>query len=506
MSFNRPLFLAASSASFLILAGTAHAALTADDLWAQWKEAGASAGLTVSAATEVKDGATLTLNGVSIKGAGGEGGLTISDMTLTEEDDGSVTIEPAAEIKLTPAGEGQSGGITITNEGLALSVAEGEVGLDYGFAADLLTVAFDIIGPAGLPPAEGAEPAMSNNAGSISLTTIEGGYATADGENQAVSLSMTAANLGYDIKTNDPSIGVSQNQIADIADVSMTGNFVLPATLALAALTTPEAFRQALTEGMAFDFTLEQGNSTSNLTQDGVFPMTVAINTQPGTTSLAGDINSIKMDATGEGLEMIFTSPMVPVPEVKLTSGPLVSSFLMPIVATETAGDYGLTLKLSQVSINEEAWSMFDPGKVFPRDAADLVIDVNGKAKIDVLALSAASEGGMTEVSPPQPETLNIPEISLKLAGASLLATGAFTFDNAGPQPVPVGTADVAVSGATKLLDGLVATGLMAEEDVAGARMMMGAFMTPGAEPDSLTSKIEAKADGQILVNGQRIQ
>jgi hypothetical protein len=36
--------------------------------------------------------------------------------------------------------------------------------------------------------------------------------------------------------------------------------------------------------------------------------------------------------------------------------------------------------------------------------------------------------------------------------------------------------------------------------------MMMGAFMSPGANPDELTSKIEAKAGGEIYVNGQRVQ
>jgi hypothetical protein len=39
-----------------------------------------------------------------------------------------------------------------------------------------------------------------------------------------------------------------------------------------------------------------------------------------------------------------------------------------------------------------------------------------------------------------------------------------------------------------------------------GARMMMGMFMAPGAGPDELTSKIEAKEGFAIFVNGQQIQ
>jgi hypothetical protein len=72
--------------------------------------------------------------------------------------------------------------------------------------------------------------------------------------------------------------------------------------------------------------------------------------------------------------------------------------------------------------------------------------------------------------------------------------------------PMPLGEANVTVTGANALIDGLIATGLVAEEDAMGARMMMGMFMTPGANPDELTSKIEAKEGFAIFVNGQQIQ
>ena len=84
-----------ASAFVVLMGGTAHAALTADQVWQSWKDAGALVGLTVSAATENKSGTALTLNGVSIAPAG-KTGLTISDMVLTEDADGSVTNAPAS--------------------------------------------------------------------------------------------------------------------------------------------------------------------------------------------------------------------------------------------------------------------------------------------------------------------------------------------------------------------------------------------------------------------------
>ena len=63
--FRMNSYLAAPALAFL-MSGTAHAALTADQVWQSWKDAGALVGLTVSAATENNSGGVLTLNGVSI--------------------------------------------------------------------------------------------------------------------------------------------------------------------------------------------------------------------------------------------------------------------------------------------------------------------------------------------------------------------------------------------------------------------------------------------------------
>jgi Uncharacterized protein conserved in bacteria (DUF2125) len=174
-------------------------------------------------------------------------------------------------------------------------------------------------------------------------------------------------------------------------------------------------------------------------------------------------------------------------------------------MANEVAGDYGMVMKLSQFTVSEEAWAMFDPSGALKRDPADIAIDVSGKTKLDFIAMMQADEAG-TEPPVPAVETLDITELTLKVAGAALAGTGAFTFDNSMGIPMPLGEANVTVTGANALIDGLIATGLLAEEDAMGARMMMGVFMAPGANADELTSKIEAKAGGEIYVNGQRVQ
>jgi hypothetical protein len=148
---------------------------------------------------------------------------------------------------------------------------------------------------------------------------------------------------------------------------------------------------------------------------------------------------------------------------------------------------------------------MVDPGQTLSRDPASILLDFDGKAAIDVFALAAAEESGAV---PPVPviESLNMPQFAIAAAGAVLRGTGAFTFDNSSGIPMPLGQADLTLTGGNALIDGLVAIGVIPEEQAQGARMMMAMFMTPGAGPDELSTTIEARDDGGIYVNGQRIQ
>jgi len=124
---------------------------------------------------------------------------------------------------------------------------------------------------------------------------------------------------------------------------------------------------------------------------------------------------------------------------------------------------------------------------------------------IDILALMSARSDGMTQATLPQPLTLEIPEMMVSAAGALLTGSGAFTFDNQTGQPVAAGEASMTLTGGNRLIDGLIAVGVLTEEDASGARMMMAMFMEATGD-DVLTSRIEARADGSILVNGQRVQ
>lgn len=497
--FRMTSHLAVPAVVFL-MGSTASFALTADQVWQSWKDAGAAVGLEVSAATENNSGGVLTLNGVSIAPEGIPG-ITISDMTLTEAADGSVTIAPGANIGVSMSGE-TKGSVKVSHEGLALVAREADGGLVYDYTAARLDVAYDTSAPGF--SFDGSPAPEVKNAGNFGFTGLAGSYSDLPGTNRTFGLELKADALAYETSSDDPSLELKQTTTSTTRGIELAVQLALPTSVS-AGGEMPEDFGVALQEGLALTFSSKQGDSSGTVAQDSPYmPMNMTITAGAGEASGEFNKDRFQISSTSSGLDIEGTSGMMPAP-FKVTSGPMEFGLTSPVMATETAGDYGLLLKLNQLSINEETWAMFDPQGALSRDAADIAIDVSGKAKVDFAAMANAEDAGM-EPPVPEPETLDITEIALNVAGAALRATGAFTFDNSMGMPMPLGEADVTITGANALIDGLIATGLMAEEDAMGARMMMGAFMSPGANPDELTTKIEAKEGFAIFVNGQQIQ
>jgi hypothetical protein len=111
---------------------------------------------------------------------------------------------------------------------------------------------------------------------------------------------------------------------------------------------------------------------------------------------------------------------------------------------------------------------------------------------------------------PVEVNSVNLGDLTIAFGGAEVTGTGAFTLDNTDTttfagMPKPTGAVDLQLNGVNGLIDALVSMGLLPEEQVMGARMMLGMFTTSVGD-DQLTSRIEVTADGQLLANGQRLQ
>ncbi|NGM44007.1 DUF2125 domain-containing protein [Rhodobacter sp. SGA-6-6] len=493
--------LAAVPALVFLMGGTAHAALTADQVWQSWKDAGAMAGLTVTAATESNAGGVLTLNGVSIAPEGAANPFTISDMTLTENSDGTVTIAPGAAIGIAASEGANAAKVDLVHDGLVITASEDAGALVYDFEAAKLDVTYDIASE-GYSFDDSAPAPVVKNGGKVGFEALEGSYSDTPGDNRMFGLDLTAAKFLFDSTTDDPGMGMKTSSVSETADFTAGFDVTLPSTTPLAELQGPAGFRKALEEGFAIALTFGQGAGTGSAKQESeFFPYEMTMASAGGEGSASFDKDKFTMVSQSGNVQLNITSTAFPAP-MEMTLAEAAMDLNLPVIATE-AQDAWIKMKLDQLALSEGVWGMFDPGAALKRDPLDLNIDVSGRTTLDLLAMAEAEETGATPPVP-APEKLDITDITLKVAGAALNATGAFTFDNSMGMPMPVGTAKVNVDGANALIDGLIKTGLVQEQDAMGVRMMMGMFMKPsGNGDDSLTSDIEVKEGMQILVNGQ---
>jgi len=211
---------AAAPALVILMGGTAHAALTADQVWQSWKDGAALAGLTVTAATEANAGGVLTLNGVTIKPEGEPVPFTISDMTLTEESDGSVTIRPGATMGIDISEGRNLLKVAVAHDGLTITAREDGSALVYDFAAPKLGIDFNYAGETAAL-AEGQEKPLTTTSGAVSMEGLKGSWSDTAGTNRAFGLDLTSTKFVYGFTSDNPGVQMKTTSHSETVDFSM---------------------------------------------------------------------------------------------------------------------------------------------------------------------------------------------------------------------------------------------------------------------------------------------
>lgn len=225
-------------------------------------------------------------------------------------------------------------------------------------------------------------------------------------------------------------------------------------------------------------------------------------------TSGAGDVlleitdGTIVYDVNADGFEMVVSpGPGLPIPPVEVAMGDMGMKIVVPAGAVETPSKMIIDILFSDLVVGESLWSMIDPGKTISRDPAQLDIDIEALVQIDAMAAVAGADP--TEAA--TIHSLDINQILLSIAGASLQIDGAAIFDNSGPIPMPLGAVNIDLKGISTLANQLVALGLLDQMQAGMAMGMMMAFGQPGSEADQFISEISFTENG-ILANGQPIR
>lgn len=496
--------------AYFVATQGAFADLTADDVWADWQAYLGGMGYTVTGDESTSGDVTTISNmtmSLAIPDAEGQFSMSVPEMTLTENGDGTVQIAFPESFPITISGEDEDGGegfsaeLLYTNEALDMVVSGTPEDMTYDYSAASLGIALASLDVEGedLP-----EDALAVN---LTVNDVTGTSRMQIGENRDIAQSFTAADLIYDLAFQDPESGEDARINGKMEQLDFEGDTIVPAEFDL------ESIQNIYDAGFSASgtFTYGAGNTEiAGVSEGEAFSM--GSSSEGGRFAGSIDAQRIVYDLTQNSTQLAVTTADLPFPiEIAMENAGL--KFEFPVEASEEIQPFAFGLNLTDFTMSDVLWSMFDPASALPRDPATIALDATGTAKVlvDFMDPAVAETIESGDLAPGELHSLKINELLVSLVGAELTGDGDFTFDNSntdefGGVPAPTGVANLQLVGANALIDKLIEMGFVSDQDALGARMMMGLMAVPGDEPDTLNSKIEFTEDGQILANGQRIK
>ncbi|HSF63576.1 MAG TPA: DUF2125 domain-containing protein [Paracoccaceae bacterium] len=488
----------------LLTTSALHAQVTAQEVWNNWKELSAGYGQTMTAASENMSGDTLTVSGISISQEfeGGNVLGTIDEVLFREIGDGKVeiTMSPTYPITMNVTdAEAKPIGVMmeIRQTGLKLVAGGSADETTYDFSADSLAVVTTSVTESGNP--------LDINV-DASLNAIGGGYVVGrSGDQTKLTSNLTAGDMAFTMTAKDPATATDVAVKASIQNFAGTSGGTLIGSMDM------ENLGQALAAGFATDANVTYGavDFTMDVLESGS-TTNVKGTADTGNFAVAMDKSKIAYAAGGTGVDLLVSGSSIPFPEVAVSYAEAAFDFLIPIAKGDAPQDFRLVTRLVDFSISDMVWAMFDPAGQLPRDPATLIIEAAGTATISTDIMDPDQMAALGGMPPGMPNSLNLSALQVKAVGAELTGTGALTFDPSDMVtfngiPAPSGVVDLKLVGANKLIDSLIAMGMLPEDQAMGARMMMGMFARPGDGPDTLQSTLEFK-EGGFFANGMRLQ
>ena len=498
MTFSRTL-RAGACISALMTATAVQADVTATQVWEAWQD-----GL-----SQYAGGAQVTTGNVDDAGDT----VTVTDFAMTSDTDGDMLRVRIPQVVFTGAGDGtvaitmsdtvpveitsQNGTamtITVTQTGSAITASGTPDALSYEVAADQYAISIDsLTTPEG--PVEGD---MRITLGSVSGTT-----ATTVDDTREVSQEMmaTTVDLLADITTPDGGTLMVSGKVDGIA---LAASSSAPADMDLA---DPMAVfgGDYIAQG-----SVSTGPTAYIINAGGEMQVDGTSTTGPATMTFAVGPEGLSYEIAVTDPAADLTNSEMPFP-LRLAASSYDIAVKAPVGPTDAPVPFRLLLGLSDVTVNDEIWAMFDPTVALPRDPATIRLDVSGAAQLDAAIMDPAQAEAMASEPgfPGKIDSLTLNELTVDAVGLGVSGTGDFTFDNTDMTtfeglPNPTGSITIDVTGANALIDKLIAMGLIPAEQAMMPRMMLGMFATSTGD-DALQSVIEVK-DGQILANGQRIR
>ena len=474
-----------------LAANTAWADLTPEDLWQTMRDCYAQSGVKTEVEGTTRTPDALVVNGATLSWAAANWGgqIEIPVMRLRALGDGRVELTLADHIdaafwSLRGRVKGATSQLRLAQSGLRVvaSGAPGDLTLD--FVTPELTAVLSAPKLIGREVPALATIRLSGGAGQSRVTT------------SGVTIKDTSAT--FDSATFD--IATPGGAKRDFKAKGTMNGVTLTTGIQTPAGSPPNTVEAMLKAGFRAEYRLEFASGTISADLFGGKEVTTV---QAGLAD--GEIGS---RVSPDGSRVLLASgpsraviqvPSLPVPaEIGLDG--LRIALSGPMLPAPRAAPFELGTTLDRLTFSEGLWAMADPSQTLPHNPMSLHLDLTGTLRLIGRALGAGK--GPAGQLPVEIETASLNALKLSAIGVDLAGSGKAHFLNNGPEPRPVGTADVEITGANALLDRLVAMQLMSQEQATGLRLGLALFSVPKGT-DGATSHIEADEGGDVRVNGQ---
>ena len=488
----------------LLMSSTAVMAdVTPEQVWDSWQKQYSAYGFTITPGSVARDGDVLTISDLvltneSTTTIGTDKQVSKTVLTVPAillEDLGDGTVEGTVEGEITgqndttdATGKTETAKIRIDKTDASVVISGTPEEMSYLVDAPEISASIEA-----QPSTPGGTPAVLG----MTLTELAGTQVMTTTGGQGTKADLTAKAMALTMTGSDPEDASTIDATIEMQDLAIKGDSLMPEGADAAEL------GDAIAKGMRTNSQMSYGTLSykmSSTTKTG--PVSMSGSAESGQAVIAFSREAVRYSATGSKTRLDITTSDFPQPmSATIDQGEI--DFAMPLSAKAEPQPFTGKVSLVGLAVSDQVWKMIDPTEKLAHGPATLIIDLTGTGKplVDLFSPAAAA----SPVPPVQIDSLNVNKLQLTAAGAELTGAGALTFDNATATPMPLGAIDLKLSGANKLMDGLVAMGVMPQDQVMFAKMMMGMYAVPAGE-DLFTSKIEFKEGGRILANGQPIK
>lgn len=504
------IFARRGSCALAVLLGAsslASADVTPDEVWQAWRQSQEKMGYAVSVGAQQGSASRLVLDRVTLRLQAGDmqaGTENATDITITLpqlvlEQVGAtvaVTLPPEAPIAIRSREEAVSTDLqmALLQDGARLIVSGDKSVMVSDFSAPQLSLRADQLLVDDEAQVFDLNAQLQGVVAQMRQDMVSGSQQQS-GRAQSLSVSVDAEGEGAKIQAS----GQAQALVFEGEGIQPTG------------MTEMALLSEGLRRGLQGKGVI--GYGASNLRMD--------LTEAAGNTALDMASQGAKVDfelgpdgifyqTTSQGMVVDVNGAQMPFP-IHATLSEALMGLRLPLLESPDAKPFALDLKLSDLALNKEVWALFDPASQLDRSPASLALALSGQVRLLAALDDPALAAGGANSDIFELHTANIDDLLLRIGGAELTGKGAFTFDTTAPRspdspPAPVGAANFRLLGGNALLDGLVAIGLVPQDQAMMVRMMSGVFAQPGPGADELNSTIEFREDGGFYANGQRLQ